>query len=82
VVIDSSGDWWRGTESGDIDEYLAYYRGGGNETFEMAVGFAALADGDVRWVSIGLRCVGDGILGVYTDWKIDYSPTAHLFDRV
>jgi hypothetical protein len=54
----------------------------GNETFELAVGFAVRADGDVRWVSIGTRCVRDGIMGVYTDWKIDYSPTAHLFDQV
>ena len=54
----------------------------GNETFQVAVGFAAVADGEVRWVSIGLRCLRDGILGVYTDWKIDYAPTTHLFDRV
>jgi hypothetical protein len=54
----------------------------GNETFEVAVGFAVRADGDVRWISIGLRCVRDGVLGVYTDWKIDYRPTAQLFDQV
>jgi hypothetical protein len=145
VVIDSSGEWWRGTEAADLDRYLVEYRAGGyavervvharcsgcggstfdlavddeqgyaertctscaarfvmldaadvddeadsdgagcpcgNETFEVAVGFATRADGDVRWVSVGARCVSDGILGAYTDWKIDYSPTAHLFDRV
>jgi hypothetical protein len=54
----------------------------GNETFEVAVVFAVRADGDVRWISIGLRCVRDGVLGAHTDWKIDYSPTAQLFDRV
>jgi hypothetical protein len=127
-------EWWRGTEAGDIDGYLEYFRAGcggcggstfhvllddeegyaerrcascdarytmldsadagddanpddaacpcGNEMFEVAVGFAVRADGDVRWASIGLRCVRDGVLGVYTDWKIDYSPTAHLFDQV
>lgn len=36
------------------------------------------ADDEVRWVSVGLRCLTDGTLGVYTDWKIDYTPTAHL----
>ncbi|MFC5004357.1 hypothetical protein ACFPIJ_41840 [Dactylosporangium cerinum] len=52
----------------------------GGETFEIAVGYALRADGDVRWVSVGMRCRTDGRCGVYTDWKIDYSPTAHLFD--
>jgi hypothetical protein len=27
-------------------------------------------DDHAAWVSIGLRCVRDGILGVYADWKI------------
>jgi hypothetical protein len=35
----------------------------------------------VRWVSLGLRCVQDGTLAVYADWKIDYSPTGHLLSR-
>lgn len=52
----------------------------GGEEFAIGVGFAPVGDGsdDVRWVSIGLRCVQDGTLGVYTDWKIDQSPSAHL----
>lgn len=62
----------------------------GGEEFELAVGFAMVdvesADGssvgrEVRWVSIGARCVRDGTLGVYADWKIDYGPTDHLFDN-
>jgi hypothetical protein len=52
----------------------------GGETFNAAVGFALRDDGDVRWVHLGLRCTTDGTLGVYTDWKVDYSPTAHLFE--
>lgn len=48
----------------------------GGETFN--VGFALREDGDVRWISVGLRCVQDGTLGAYADWKIDYSPTSHL----
>ena len=50
----------------------------GGEEFAVAVGFALRADGEVRWISVGLRCLADGTLGVYTDWKIDYGPTAHL----
>jgi hypothetical protein len=49
-----------------------------SEAFAVGVGFALREDGDVRWISVGLRCVHDGTLGVYADWKIDYSPTSHL----
>lgn len=50
----------------------------GADTFAVALGFARRADGEVRWISIGLRCLTDGTLGVYADWKVDYSPTGHL----
>ena len=50
----------------------------GADTFAVALGFARAADREVRWISIGLRCPADSTLGVYADWKIDYSPTAHL----
>ncbi|GAA4587425.1 hypothetical protein GCM10023194_36280 [Planotetraspora phitsanulokensis] len=52
----------------------------GGEEFGVAVGFAFRGDGEVRWVSVGLRCLKDGGLGVYADWKIDYGPTAHLLE--
>ncbi|WP_346535488.1 hypothetical protein [Micromonospora sp. DPT] len=54
----------------------------GGERFDAAVGFAVREDGEVRWVSVGLRCRVDGVLGVYADWKIDYSPSGHLLARV
>ncbi|MGS2617118.1 hypothetical protein ACVCAH_21725 [Micromonospora sp. LZ34] len=54
----------------------------GGERFDVAVGFALREDGEVRWVSVGLRCTADGVLGVYADWKIDYSPSGHLLARV
>jgi hypothetical protein len=51
----------------------------GHEQFDVAVGFSLREDAaEVRWVSVGLRCRNDGLLGVYTDWKVDYSPSAHL----
>jgi hypothetical protein len=144
--IDESGDFWRGTDSADVDTYLAAFTadgypattvvhavcaacGGdrfqvrldddegcaertcaacgarswlldsaeyeedadleeaacpcGEEIFELAVGFAYYDGGeDVRWVYVGLRCVADGTLGCFADWKIDYSPTSHLLDAV
>jgi hypothetical protein len=54
----------------------------GGERFDVAVGFALCEDGEVRWVSVGLRCTAGGVLGVYADWKIDYSPSGHLMVRV
>lgn len=143
MAIDKSGEWWKGSEAGDLAEYLREFRAGGyevadieivggcracgsadgyrlrvddeegyaerscvacrdvvqmldsaqyadsanpgdaacpcgGEVFDLAVGFALREDGDVRWVSIGLRCRGDDTLGCYADWKIDYSPTDAL----
>lgn len=55
----------------------------GHAEFDVAVGFSLRPAGDeVRWVSVALRCRGDGFIGVYTDWKIDYSPSGHLLGAV
>jgi hypothetical protein len=55
----------------------------GGSVFNTAVGFAFYADSnDVRWVYLALRCVRDGVLGCYADWKIDYSPSEHLLRAV
>ncbi|TJZ90687.1 hypothetical protein [Actinacidiphila oryziradicis] len=54
----------------------------GSEEFEAAIAFSLADDGSVRWVTVGLRCRQDGVLGVYADWKIDYSPTDHLLSMV
>ncbi len=151
MSIDKSGQLWKGTVAGDLDEFLPAFAAGGyavervihsacgecggtvfalrvddeqgyadrrclrcshsflmldsedsaedaepgecacpcgGEAFELAVGYAmvdvASVDGspagrEVKWVSVGARCVQDGALGVYTDWKIDYGPTNQLF---
>ncbi|GAA0594714.1 hypothetical protein GCM10009546_66160 [Actinomadura livida] len=39
-------------------------------------------DDSVRWVSVGIRCVADGVLGSCADWKINYEPSRHLLARV
>jgi hypothetical protein len=54
----------------------------GGQVFELAVGFALFDDGEVRWVYVGARCVSDGVLGVYIEWKVDYSPSTALFAQV
>ena len=52
----------------------------GSNRFESAAGFSLMDDGEVRWVSIGIRCVHDGVLGCCADWKIRYSPSRHLLN--
>ena len=53
----------------------------GNESFNVAIGFARQGD-DVRWVYVGLRCTRDGVLGSYADWTIDYLPSGPLLNQV
>ena len=55
----------------------------GGATFNAGVGFAFYDDdADIRWVYVGLRCVADGILGCYGEWKIGYGPSRHLLAAV
>jgi hypothetical protein len=54
----------------------------GAEVFELSVGFSMRPDGEVRWISVGARCLTDGVLGVCADWEISYGPTQHLFTEV
>jgi hypothetical protein len=75
AFIGDSADYWE-----DDHDNCACPCGG--EDFAVAVGFALFDDGDVRWISIGLRCLTDGTLGVYADLKIDYGPSRQLLDQV
>lgn len=54
----------------------------GGKDFNLAVAFALRASGDVRWVTVGERCVACGVLGSFVDWSIDYGDNVHLLDRV
>jgi hypothetical protein len=49
----------------------------GGETFGVAVGYA-VSGTDATWVTIGLRCLTDDVLGVIGDWEITERPSAHL----
>ncbi|RAY15720.1 hypothetical protein DPM19_08030 [Actinomadura craniellae] len=79
LMLDSE-DYWD-----DADPEVIECECGGEE-FEVAVGFTMRTGADetdeVRWVSVGVRCVRDGRLGYCADWKIDYSPSSDLLDRV
>jgi hypothetical protein len=76
LMLDSAEHW---DDEEEHDECACPCEG---EVFEAAVGFAHRKDGSIKWVSVGLRCVECGILGVYADWKIDYEPSAHLYAAV
>lgn len=74
AFIADSADYW---DDAEPDEIVCPY---GGQAFELAIGFALRADGEVRWISVGSRCIQDGTLGICADWKIDYAPTAHLLN--
>lgn len=55
-----------------------------SDVFNLGVGFS-LSSGsapDVRWITVGERCVKCGTLGSFVDWKISYSPSMQLIDQV
>ncbi|MEV6524774.1 hypothetical protein AB0M43_22720 [Longispora sp. NPDC051575] len=76
AFLADSGEYW---DEAEPDE--AECPCGGGE-FEAAVAFTLGDDGTVRWVTVGLLCRRDAFAGVYTDWKIDYTPTDHLLTLV
>ncbi len=76
AFLGDSEEYWDDAEPDDAECPC------GGEQFEVGVAFSLRDDGDVRWITVGGRCVACGVLGVYTDWKIDYSPTGHLFAAV
>ena len=73
AFIADSEEWW---EDADVADAACLCQ---SETFEVGVAFSLREDGEIHWVTVGGRCTTCGVLGVYTDWKIDYSPTDHLF---
>lgn len=81
AFIADSEEYWN-EEAWEDDEPGAAGCPCGGEEFEAAVAFSLAADGSVRWVALGLRCIKDGLSGVYADWKIDYGPTDHLLAMV
>ena len=59
----------------------------GSKVCNLAVGFSLYeADpgeaADVRWISVGQRCVKCGTLGSFVDWKVAYGPSHHLLEQV
>ncbi len=65
---------------GDSEDYLAdaevepCFCLCGSPIFEITVGVALYADSDdVRWLYLGCRCPGCGVVGCYADWKNEFT---------
>jgi hypothetical protein len=56
--------------------------GCGSSMANIGVGFSLYEDGEVRWLYLGERCSGCGVLGCFAGWKIAYSPSKQLLDQV
>jgi ribosomal protein S27AE len=54
----------------------------GNDTAELGVAFSLKSDGEVRWITVGQRCMSCGVLAAMVDWKISYGPSAHLLAQI
>ena len=54
----------------------------GAGAFQVGVGFSLIDSGEVRWITVGVRCTTCGVLGACADWKIDYQPSRQLLDMV
>ena len=53
----------------------------GANVFELAVGFShRKSGGALKWITLATRCTQCGVLGAIVDWKIDYTPTEHLYE--
>lgn len=73
AFIADSEDYW---EEEEVERVVCPC---GADIFEIAVGFALReAKDDVKWISVGTRCIADGVLGTPVDWKISYGPSLHL----
>ncbi len=72
AFIADSHEFWDDAEPGEATCPC------GGEDFESAIGFSLIDRGEVRWITVGGRCIACGILGVLAEWKIDYEPSRHL----
>ena len=54
----------------------------GGEKLEIGVGFSFRDENEIRWITVGHRCVTCGTLASYVNWKINYGPSIQLLDMV
>lgn len=79
-LICDSAEYWDDSEPAPVACAAC-----GAEDFNLAVGFSLYdAQGDeardVRWLSVGSRCLSCGTLDLPVDWKVGYGPSHQLLD--
>jgi hypothetical protein len=52
------------------------------DVFNLSIGFVFRDNKDIKWVYLGNRCINCGVLGSFSDWKINYSPTTELENNI
>ncbi|HEX5594577.1 MAG TPA: hypothetical protein VFX61_00935 [Micromonosporaceae bacterium] len=77
MAIDRSGQRRPEMAAAELDAYLREFRAGGYPVARVVHVACARCGGSVFG-----GCTADGVLGVYADWKIDYSPSGYLRARV
>jgi hypothetical protein len=77
--ICDSEEYWTGD---DVEDFKCV--GCGSVVANVGVGFSLydMVHMDVRWVSVGVRCVDCGILGCIADWKVGYGDSRHFLDEI
>jgi hypothetical protein len=53
----------------------------GGEAFEVGVGYSLDEEQEVNWLTVGCRCLNCGAMLIGAEWRIDYTPTEHLFEK-
>lgn len=48
----------------------------------LGVWFSMIDPNTVRWIYVGSRCTGCGLLGCYADWKVMHGPSMDLLAAV
>ena len=74
--IGDSEEYWKNSEP----EQWSCIECSSDQT-NVGLGFSLYDDGEVRWLYLGQRCCGCGVLGSAADWKIAYSPSRHLMEQ-
>lgn len=82
-ICDSEEHW----DDDEADDYACPCRK--STEFRLSVGFSHVSVVDengknlqrmVKWIYVGGLCVRCGVVGLYAEWKVNYAPTAHLYD--
>ena len=76
AFIADSGEYWEDAEPKRLTCRVCRGR-----VFEVGVAFSLRDDGEVRWITVGHRCVRCNVLGSFVDWKIDYVPSTQLIEQ-